>query len=197
LGIAHWPGAKRGGVAIARVIVGHAPASASVLGIRITLMPSLSLTLRFPAPVTKRLPVVSTVHRIEHRLHIPSALHLIHVSILSGRVCPQRWGCPYPPGYGFPLPFGGRPSLLGSTQSHCGSSVPHGSTDCVFDHTDRIGVTTFRATKIRPGWVPPLRRSPLVSTSVTLLFHRPATRVLSVLPSDSSPPLQPSYGSQT
>src|SRR5207302_7712955 len=41
--------------------------------------------------------------------------HQAHVSRLSPRASP-----PYPPGYGFPLPFGWRPSLLGPSCPRCG-----------------------------------------------------------------------------
>src|SRR5207237_8236379 len=41
--------------------------------------------------------------------------HQTHVSGLSAWVIG-----PYPPGYAFPLPFGRRPSLLGSSGARCG-----------------------------------------------------------------------------
>src|SRR5262249_29429403 len=66
----------------------------------------------------------------------------------------SRWVSPYPPGYDFPLPFGGRPSLLGTSCSRwrIGPSFrfagcPRGSPN---------GVSTFRTVKMRPGRGPAL-----------------------------------------
>jgi hypothetical protein len=49
------------------------------------------------------------------------AVHLIHVSSLSARA-----STPYPAGYGFPVPFGSRPSLLGSSCPRRGIGLPCG-----------------------------------------------------------------------
>ena len=68
-----------------------------------------------------------------------------HVSTLSG------WVSPYPTGYDFPLPFGGRHSLLGRP-------VPlgHGRnlTASLLPETDPIGVSTFRIGKMRRASCP-------------------------------------------
>jgi hypothetical protein len=53
-----------------------------------------------------------TCPRIGHLHRDRWAAHLVHVSTLSG------WVSPYPAGYGFPVPFGCRPSLLGPSSSH-------------------------------------------------------------------------------
>ena len=53
-------------------------------------------------------------------------VHPAHVSRLSARATR-----PYPPGYGFPLPFGWRHSLLESSFPRCGIGLPHGRlTEC-------------------------------------------------------------------
>src|SRR5215467_4224439 len=49
------------------------------------------------------------MHRLTCRLWV---VHLVHVSGLSA------WVLPYPPSYGFPLPFGWWRSLLGPSSSH-------------------------------------------------------------------------------
>jgi hypothetical protein len=63
-----------------------------------------------------------------------------HVSTLSG------WALPYPAGYGFLVPFGCRPSLLGRP-------VPLGHrlhlTIGLLPMADPIGVSTFRIGKLR------------------------------------------------
>jgi len=69
---------------------------------------------------------VSTFHQDEHLLHVRCLPHLIHVSPLSGRIRPDEWPIPYPPGYGFPLPFGGRLSLLGSSFPTAAFRSPYG-----------------------------------------------------------------------
>jgi hypothetical protein len=77
-------------------------------------------------------------------LHNPSGsyrvVHPAHVSRLSAQA--MR---PYPPGYGFPLPFGGWPSLLGPSCSRCGFGPSfRRSSGLLAGRPDRIGVTTFR-----------------------------------------------------
>jgi hypothetical protein len=76
-------------------------------------------------------------------------VHQAHVSNLSvGQM-------PYPAGYGFPLPLGCWPSLLGPSfpaeefrPSYVG---PTGK-------PDHNGVSTFRTVEIRPGWMPSILR---------------------------------------
>ncbi len=74
-----------------------------------------------------------------------------HVSTLSG------WVSPYPTGYDFPLPFGGRHSLLGRP-------VPlrHGSNLTVdrLPLADLMGVSTFRVAQAALGELASLRREP-------------------------------------
>jgi hypothetical protein len=83
-------------------------------------------------------------------------VHQAHVSNLSvGQT-------PYPPGYGFPLPFGWRPSLLGPSfpaAEFRPSCV--GPTGRPPDHN---GVSTFRSEEIRPGWMPSILRGRGVRT---------------------------------
>jgi hypothetical protein len=66
------------------------------------------------------------------------AVHPAHVSRLSARATR-----PYPPGYDFPWPFGGWPSLLGPSCSRCGLG-PSLSSGLLAVMPDRNGVTTFR-----------------------------------------------------
>ena len=62
---------------------------------------------------------------------------------------------PYPAGYGFPLPFGCRRSLLGSVLRLLGSSA---AVAVGLPLLDPSRVVTFRMRERRPGWVPPLLR---------------------------------------
>jgi len=78
------------------------------------------------------------------------ANHQIHVSPLSG------WVLPYPAGYDFPVPCGGRPSLLGSSSSHW--RVPPPLRLAYWFSPDSIGVSTFHTFKLRSGWVPSVLR---------------------------------------
>ncbi len=64
---------------------------------------------------------------------------------------------PYPAGYGFPLPFGCRHSLLGSVLRLLGSSAAV-AVGLPALPLDPIRVVTFRMREMRPGWVPPLLR---------------------------------------
>ena len=82
------------------------------------------------------------------------AVHPAHVSRLSARATR-----PYPPGYEFPLPFGGWRSLLGPSCSRCGLGPSfRRSSGLLARGPDRIGVTTFRPDEMRRGRVPPIRR---------------------------------------
>ena len=67
---------------------------------------------------------------------------LASVSILSD------WVSPYPAGYGFPVPFGGWPSLLKPSLSRYGYVPPLPL--AYWLPPDRIGVITFRFLKMRP-----------------------------------------------
>ncbi len=67
---------------------------------------------------------------------------LASVSILSD------WVSPYPAGYGFPVPFGGWPSLLKQSLPPYGYVPP---LPLAYEHLlDRMGVITFRILKLRP-----------------------------------------------
>src|SRR5215470_12676914 len=88
------------------------------------------------------------MHRLTCRLWV---VHLVHVSGLSA------WELPYPPGYGFPVPFGWWPSLLGPSSSHWRIPSPLRLTYCGIA-ADSIGVVTFRTEKIRLGRVGSLLR---------------------------------------
>ena len=80
--------------------------------------------------------------------------HQIHVSSLSARV--KR---PYPPGYGFPAPFGRRHSLLGSSCPRCGIGPSFRRSSGLPDaRLDRNGIAAFRTSEKRSGWVLPLLR---------------------------------------
>ena len=67
---------------------------------------------------------------------------LASVSILS------EWVLPYPAGYGFPLPFGGWPSLLKQSLPPYGYVPPLPL--AYWLAPDRMGVITFRILKLRP-----------------------------------------------
>jgi len=78
-------------------------------------------------------------------------VHQAHVGNLSvGQT-------PYPAGYGFPLPFGCWPSLLGPSfpAEEFRSSYVGPTGLCKPDHN---GVSTFRSEEIRPGWMPSILR---------------------------------------
>ena len=67
---------------------------------------------------------------------------LASVSILSD------WVVPYPAGYGFPVPFGGWPSLLKQSLPPYGYVPP---LPLAYElPLDRMGVITFRILKMRP-----------------------------------------------
>ena len=80
------------------------------------------------------------------------SVHLLHVSTLSRRAILR----PYPAGYVFPLPFGGWPSLLAASYAH-GGFLRSGYCDSL--SADLIGVSLFRISEVRPGWVPTIPRS--------------------------------------
>ena len=93
-----------------------------------------------------------------------SPAHLTHLSTLAGpgraRIRPvmrggqrRRWSCP-----GFPLPFGDRRWLLGSSCARWGVGPSSRSAYRVLSHPDPNGVSTFHTSEIRPGWVPPKLR---------------------------------------
>ena len=80
--------------------------------------------------------------------------HLTHVSGLSA----QARG-PYPPGYDFPVPYGGWPSLLGSSCARCGVGPSfQRSSGLLAGGPDRNGVTMFRTREARRGRVPSVPR---------------------------------------
>jgi len=65
--------------------------------------------------------------------------HQIHVSSLSAQV-----SRPYPPGYGFPAPFGRRLSLPGSSCARCGVPPPFRRSSGLLDlRPDHSGVAAF------------------------------------------------------
>ena len=92
----------------------------------------------------------------------PPQAHQTRVSALSGQgrapirpVMRQPLAEEPVHGPGFPLPFGRRHSLLGSSCARWGiapSSRPAYRQDVL---PDPIGVVTFRMVEMRPGWVPP------------------------------------------
>jgi hypothetical protein len=99
---------------------------------------------------------------------VSAQAHLARVSLLSQPGTTAR----YPAGYprhpaegartchlGFPLPFGHRRSLLGSSQSRPGiwAFLTVGLPDTT-RVPDPVGVTTFHTHELRPGWVPPRPR---------------------------------------
>ena len=80
--------------------------------------------------------------------------HQVHVSSLSAQA---KW--PYPPGYGFPAPFGRRPSLLGPSCPRCGVKPPFRRSSGLLDlRPDPNGIAAFRTSEIRSGWVLPVLR---------------------------------------
>src|SRR5262245_36088499 len=82
--------------------------------------------------------------------------HQVHVSSLSAQA--RR---PYPPGYGFPSPFGRRPSLLGPSCTRCGVKPLFRRSSSLLDQgPDHNGVAAFRTSEIRSGWVLPVLRGP-------------------------------------
>jgi len=93
----------------------------------------------------------STFSHVVHVLsRSPARSHPPHVSRLSA------WVSPYLPGYGFPLPFGGQPSLLEASCAHWGLRPSLRLAYCL--SADPIGVATFHTREMPPGWVPPLPR---------------------------------------
>jgi hypothetical protein len=82
--------------------------------------------------------------------------HQVHVSSLSAQA--RR---PYPPGYGFPTPFGWRPSLLGPSGTRCGIEPSFRRSSGLLDRSpDHNGIAAFRTSEIRSGWVLPVLRGP-------------------------------------
>jgi hypothetical protein len=103
--------------------------------------------------------------------------HQVHVSSLSAQA---KW--PYPPGYGFPSPFGRRRSLLGPSCPRCGVKPPFRRSSGLLDlRPDHNGIAAFRTSEIRSGWVLPVLRglgvlardgsgSRVIAGAVKLLF---------------------------
>src|SRR5262249_42981639 len=80
--------------------------------------------------------------------------HPTHVSGLSAQA--KR---PYPPGYDFPVPYGGWPSLLGSSCARCGIGPSfRRSSGLLAAGPDRNGVAMFRTRETRRGRVPSVLR---------------------------------------
>jgi hypothetical protein len=74
-------------------------------------------------------------------------VHQAHVSRLSARATR-----PYPPGYDFPVPYGGWPSLLGPSYSRCGFGPSfRRSSGLLAQGPDRNGVTAFRTRRGATG----------------------------------------------
>ena len=72
---------------------------------------------------------------------------------------PAQARAPYPPGYGFPAPFGRRPSLLGPSCARCGIEPPFRRSSGLLDlRPDHNGVAAFHTSEIRSGWVLPVLR---------------------------------------
>jgi len=111
--------------------------------------------------------------------------HPTHVSGLSARAIR-----PYPPGYGFPVPYGGWRSLLGSSSARCGvGPFFRRSSGLLAEGPDRNGVAMFRTRETRRGRVPSVLRGlgvlggsgsglpPLAQSSPwwsTIFFRRPS-----------------------
>ncbi len=80
--------------------------------------------------------------------------HQVHVSSLSAQA---RW--PYPPGYGFPAPFGRRPSLLGPSCACCGVPPSFRRSSGLLDRSpDHNRVAAFHTSEMQSGWVLPVLR---------------------------------------
>ena len=79
--------------------------------------------------------------------------HQIHVSSLSAQARQ-----PYPPGYGFPLPFSGRPSLLGSSCAHCGIGPSFRRLSGLLVQEDQTTMGLPRSAPVEKRWgrVPPI-----------------------------------------
>jgi hypothetical protein len=92
-----------------------------------------------------------TFPSIGNRHRVLRVVHPVHVSRLAA------WAQgPYPPGYGFPLPFGWWRSLLGPSCAPCRVGPSLRSADWL--KPDCKGVTTFLTCERRWGWVPSLPR---------------------------------------
>ena len=112
---------------------------------------------------------VSNFSRTRHALFVGVMGQQVHVSALAGWIMAYNIASPditrvsYLAGYGFPVPFGRQPSLLGP-------SFPAGDlcrrcrwpTRLVgilpLSRRDPSGVSTFRTCEGRPGWVPSILR---------------------------------------
>ena len=113
--------------------------------------------------------------------------HQVHVSSLSAQV--RR---PYPPGYGFPTPFGRRPSLLGPSCARCGFPPSFRRSSGLLDRSpDHNGVAAFRTSEMRSGWVLPVLRGLGVLARDGSGSHATAG-VLELLLFDPSSPSKPS-----
>src|SRR6266849_5256962 len=110
--------------------------------------------------------------------------HQVHVSSLSAQA--RR---PYPPGYGFPAPFGRRPSLLGPSCARCGVPPSFRRSSGLLDRSpDHNGIAAFSTSEMRSGWVLPVLRglgvlawdgssSHATAGVLELLFFRPSIAV--------------------
>src|SRR5262245_8290413 len=88
---------------------------------------------------------------MSNRYGVLWVVHQVHVSRFSA------WATrPYPPGYDFPVPFGGWRSLLGPSCVRCRIGLPLRSAD--WPRPDGNGVATFHIGELRWGWVPSLPR---------------------------------------
>ena len=88
---------------------------------------------------------------------LPAVLWVTHLTHVSGLSAQARG--PYPPGYDFPVPYGGWPSLLGSSCARCGVGPSfRRSSGLLAGGPDRNGVTMFRTREARRGRVPSVPR---------------------------------------
>jgi hypothetical protein len=125
------------------------PAAAAELAVGfllVTVGPSRRSVCRACAP-HRTCPSIGVLHRVLR------VTHRAHVSRLSA------WGIgPYPPGYGFPSPFGGWRSLLGPSGSRRGVGLSVRSACRLVP--DPVGVATFRCREMRLVRVPSIPRGP-------------------------------------
>jgi len=144
-GLSHWFGEGGAGTqAIADGPLGLAPIDARPVG------PSLGSVC-----IARR--VHLTFPSVSSPCNSLSVIHQAHVSPLAGWVAPRSW--PYPPGYGFPAPFGRRRSLLGPSCPRCGVPPSFRRSSGLLDlRPDRNGIAAFRTSELRYGWMFPVLR---------------------------------------